>query len=103
MSGHERFNILKNYIAISIAFSCLFAAINSVATIQPILNQDQNLGSTGQIITFSVQIIASLILPQILIQFLGFKWALIFAELLQASYVAIQIHVRIYTLVPCMR
>jgi hypothetical protein len=45
----EKSTILKNYIAINVAVTILFAAFNSASSIQPIINQDAGYGTIGKI------------------------------------------------------
>jgi hypothetical protein len=92
--------IIKNFIAINLSFLLLFAAVNSTANIQPVLNQDGNLGTISQMVLFSVQVLTSIVLPQLIIEFLGFKIGLILSELLQLPYIAIQIYPKSFTLIP---
>jgi hypothetical protein len=96
----KKWTIIKNYIAINLSFVLLFAAINSTGSIQPIINQDQNLGTTGQIVSFSVQMLTCLVLPQVVIELVGFKMALVIGEVLETTYIIIQIHLRWWTLIP---
>ena len=92
--------VLKNYLGFNASFAFLFAAINVASSIEPIVNQEQNLAGVSQIVNSSVQILSILVLPQVIIEVLGFKYAFILGEIFNTSYVAIQIYVRWYTLVP---
>ena len=96
----EKQAIIKNFIAINLSFLFLFAAVNSTASIQSVLNQDGNLGTISQMILFGVQILTSLVLPQLIIETLGFKIGLVLSELLQLAYIGIQIYPKSYTLIP---
>jgi hypothetical protein len=92
--------IIKNFIAINVSFLLIFAAVNSTASIQPVLNQDGNLGTTSQMIIFCVQMLTSLVFPQLIIETLGFKIGLVLSEFLQLTYIAVQIYPKSFTLIP---
>ena len=44
----ERLIIIKNYLAINLAFLFLFASRNSISSIQPIIYAEKNLGTIGR-------------------------------------------------------
>ena len=92
--------IKKNFIAIAASYVALFAAINSTASIQPVLNQDGNLGTTSQMVLFAVNVATSLVIPQAICDLVGFKFALALGEFFQLTYVALQIYPTWYTLIP---
>ena len=92
--------IIKNFLAINVSFLLLYAAVNSTASIQPVLNQDGNLGTISQMVSFGVQIFSSLVLPQLIIEAIGFKFGLALAEFLQLTYIGIQLYPKAYTLIP---
>lgn len=100
MKLKERSTIIKNFVAINVSFVLLFAAVNCAASFQPILNQDGNLGTISQSITYAVQIVTSLVLPQVICELIGFKYALVLGELLHFTYISIQIYPKWFTLIP---
>jgi hypothetical protein len=44
----DRLIIIKNYVAINLAFLLLFASRNSISSIQPIIYAEKNLGTIGK-------------------------------------------------------
>ena len=102
MKLSEKLTILKNFISLNVSFAFLYSATTCVASIESIINPDQNLGQTGQIFLFAVNIITCLVLPQVLIEQIGFKYTLMLAESLQSLYIIVQIYYRWYTVIPGM-
>jgi hypothetical protein len=96
----KKHTIIKNLVAINLSFLFIFAAVNSVASIQPVLNQTENLGITSQIVMFSVNTITNLVFPSIVIQLIGFKWTMVLAELFYLTYIAFQALPTWWTLMP---
>ena len=78
----------------------LFAAINSTASVQPVLNQVANLGLSSQMVTFGVQILTSLVVPNLICDAIGFKFGFLLAECLHTSYIAVQFYPDWFTLIP---
>ncbi len=96
----SRVNIIKNLIAINASFLFIFASINSVASIQPVLNQQENLGVTSQVVIFAVQTVTCLVFPSLVLEIFGFKWTMAIAELFFLSYIGFQALPEWYTLMP---
>jgi len=96
----SRVNIIKNLIAINASFLFIFASINSVASIQPVLNQQENLGVTSQVVIFAVQTVTCLVFPSLVLEIFGFKWTMALAELFFLSYIGFQALPEWYTLMP---
>jgi len=87
-------------IAINASFLFIFASINSVASIQPVLNQQENLGVTSQVVIFAVQTVTCLVFPSLVLEIFGFKWTMAIAELFFLSYIGFQALPEWYTLMP---
>ena len=96
----KKWTVLKNYVAFNVSFIFLYAAVTCVASIESIINPDQNLGQTGQISLHVVETVTCLVLPQLIIEQIGFKYTLMLSQLLQSFYIAVQIHFRSYTIIP---
>ena len=88
---NEKSQIIKNFLAFNVSFVLLFASINSTASVQPILNQDGNLGIISQMIVYGVQVLTSLVFPQIVCDLIGYKFALALSEVFQLTYICMQI------------
>ena len=100
MKLSPKWTILKNYAAFNLSFAFIYSAITCVASIESIINPDENLGQTGQVFLYAVNIITCLVLPQLIIEQIGLKYTLMFAETLLSSYVVVQIHFKWYTIIP---
>ena len=92
--------ITKNFVAINVAFVLLFSAVNCTNSIQPIINQDGNLGTISQSVIFGVQIVTSLVLPQVICELIGFKFALTVGEICLMTYILVQVYPSWYTFMP---
>jgi hypothetical protein len=100
MKLSKKNTIVKNLIAINVSFFFVFSALNNVLSIQSVLNKDDNLGTAGQLTIFSIQLLSCLVIPQVLIDKLGFKWTLVLAQSTYAVYVAANSYPRWYTIIP---
>ena len=96
----EKAKIIKNLIVINVSFFLTFAAFNSVASVQAILNQSENLGITTYFIMFALQIVTCLVFPSILFHLLGFKWSMLVCEIFFLLFIAFQALPEWYTLLP---
>ena len=95
--------VLKNFSSIVLTYVLLFACANSNSSVQPIFNQEKNLGTTskffkclkysnffnlnnfvirGQMLLFISQTLTTLVLPLVICETIGFKYSLILAQLL---------------------
>lgn len=97
---NQKYRIIKNLIAINVSFLFIYAAVNAVASVQPILNQEENLGVASQVVIFAVQTLTCLVFPSILFDLVGFKWSMIISELFFLSYIGFQAFPKWYTLIP---
>ena len=92
--------IIKNLIAINASFLFIFASLNSVASVQTVLNQKENLGVTSQVVIFAVNTLTCLVFPSIVVEIIGFKWTMALAELFFFCYIGFQALPEWYTLMP---
>ena len=97
---NEQKRIIKNLLAASISFLFIFSAVNSAAAIQPIMNQDENLGLVSQCTLYAVQILTALVIPAIVCEQFGFKWSLFIGEICFLTYIAVQAYPKWETLIP---
>ena len=96
----DKQKIIKNFVAINVSFVLVFSAVNCTNSIQPIINRNQSLGTISQSIIYAVQILTSLVLPQVICEIIGFKFALALGELLHLTYILAQISPSWYTFIP---
>jgi hypothetical protein len=97
---NDKQRIIKNLIAINVAYVLLFASVNSTASVQPILNQDENLGVTSQMVSFISEIITTLVIPLIICETIGFKYGLMLGQTCHLCYVCSQLYPVWTTLIP---
>ena len=82
----------------AVSFMCAAACVSGL--ISPLIRQEPLLGSLAQMINYSVRIFTSLMVPQVIIEIFGFKYALVISELLQIAYLVTPIYVDWITIVP---
>ena len=92
--------IIKNFMAINISFLLLFAAFDSTSSVQPVLNQTASLGISSQMTVFGVQILTSLVIPNLITDAIGYKFGLALSEALLLCYVVVQLYPTWFTLIP---
>jgi hypothetical protein len=100
LSLNKRQRILKNFVAINVSFVLLFSAINCVNSIQPVINRVDSLGVISQSVIYAVQIVTSLVLPQVICELVGFKFTLMLGEILHLTYVIAQIEPSWFSFMP---
>ena len=96
----DRSKIIKNLISINISFVFIFSAMNASASVQPVLNQSHNLGLITRSMLYGVQIVTSLVVPGVVCEYLGHKWALFISELCFFFYIGFQAFPSWETLIP---
>ena len=94
----KKWIIVKNFLAINIAFVLVFSSKNSINSLQPLIHQEKNLGNIGQLVSFCVNIATSLVLPQVLIELIGFKFTLALGVFLTSTFVIVQIFLNMTSL-----
>lgn len=94
----KKWIIAKNFLAINIAFVLVFSSKNSINSLQPLIHQEKNLGNIGQLVSFCVNIATSLVLPQVVIELIGFKFTLALGVFLTSTFVIVQIFLNMTSL-----
>ena len=95
--------VLKNLFAINTSFFFVFSALNSVLSIQSVLNKEDDLGTVGQLTLFITQFFTCLVIPQVMIEKFGFKKVLAFAQTCYAIYMAANFYPKLYTIIPSIK
>lgn len=85
---NDKQKIYKNFFALNVSFFLLFACLNSIAGLQSVLHQDKNLGVTSLIVVYVVQLISSLVIPQVISDLIGYKWSIIASQIGYTIYLA---------------
>ena len=97
---NETQKVIKNMMAFNVSFMLMYSAINALISVQSVLNQDAGLGIKSLSLIYTTQIICCLVFPQLIVELIGFKWSLVFCQLLSAVYVTANAIPMLYTLLP---
>ncbi|CAG0879668.1 unnamed protein product [Cyprideis torosa] len=96
----ETRRIMKNVVLISISFTCLFTAFQSMAYLQSSINPNEGLGTASLSVIYVALVLSCMFLPTYLIKTFTVKWTLCFCMLTYSLYIAGQFYPRFYTLIP---
>ena len=96
----EKGRLYKNFIAYNLATILVFASYDTVASISSVLNQNESLGSTSQSIVYITQFFTALVLPQICIETIGFKYTLALSQLFHFFFFIANFYPTWTTLIP---
>jgi hypothetical protein len=98
---NEKGKLIKNFVAYNLASILVFASYDAVANMASSLNQNENLGTTSQALIYATQFLTSFILPQVIIELVGFKYTLVISELCYLVFFSSNIYPSWLTLIPC--
>ncbi|KAF0288150.1 UNC93-like protein [Amphibalanus amphitrite] len=96
----ERWKILKNVVAISFAFMCLFTSFQGISNLQSSINSEGGVGTMSQAAVYLALILSCLFLPSLVIKRLTCKWTMVVCTLLYSVYLAAQFYPRPFTMIP---
>ncbi|ODN04684.1 UNC93-like protein [Orchesella cincta] len=97
---NESRRMLKNVFLTSFAFTFLFTAFQSMASLQSSINSDAGLGTYSLSVLYGSIVVSSMFLPTYLIRKFTVKWTLVFAVLGYSTYIAAQFEPSYATLIP---
>lgn len=100
LSRSEKWRILKNVAAVSLAFMVQFTAFQGTANLQSSINAKEGLGTVSLSAIYAALVVSCIFVPTFLIKRLTVKWTLCLSLLCYAPYIASQFYPRFYTLVP---
>lgn len=100
LSRSEKWRILKNIAAISLAFMVQFTAFQGTANLQSSINAKEGLGTVSLSAIYAALVVSCIFVPTFLIKRLTVKWTLCFSLLCYAPYIGAQFYPKFYTLVP---
>lgn len=100
MSTKEKWRILKNVTAVSLAFMVQFTAFQGTANLQSSINAKDGLGTTSLSSVYTALVLSCMFVPTFVIKRLTVKWTLCLSMLCYAPYIAAQFYPRFSTLVP---
>ncbi len=93
--------ILRNLFIISLSWTFLFTAFQSMANLQSSLNSDSGIGTTSLSTIYITLVISCLFLPTIMIKKFGLKNTIIFSQSTYLLYIAANIYPKWFILLPC--
>ncbi|XP_026738964.1 UNC93-like protein [Trichoplusia ni] len=97
---NEKWRINRNILVLGFAFMVQFTAFHGTANLQSSVNSDAGAGAfTLAAIYFSL-ILSNILLPTVIIKWLGCKWAVAVSFIAYMPFIAAQLYPRLYTLVP---
>ncbi|KAF9423894.1 hypothetical protein HW555_000952 [Spodoptera exigua] len=97
---NEKWRINRNILVLGFAFMVHFTAFHGTANLQSSVNSDAGAGTfTLAAIYFSL-ILSNILLPAVVIKWLGCKWAVAISFIAYMPFIAAQFYPRLYTLVP---
>lgn len=99
-SRKEKWRIIKNVSAISVAFMVQFTAFQGIANLQSSINAKDGLGTVSLGSIYAALVVSCIFVPTFLIKKLTVKWTLCLAMLCYAGYIGAQFEPKFYTLVP---
>ncbi|PSN43975.1 UNC93-like protein [Blattella germanica] len=100
LSRKEKWRILKNIAAVSLAFMVQFTAFQGTANLQSSINASEGLGTVSLSAIYAALVLSCIFVPTFLIKRLTVKWTLCLSMLCYAPYIGAQFFPRFYTLVP---
>lgn len=97
---NEKWRINRNILVLGFAFMIHFTAFHGTANLQSSVNSDAGAGAfTLAAIYFSL-ILSNILLPAVVIKWLGCKWAVAVSFIAYMPFIAAQFYPKLYTLVP---
>ncbi|XP_043230217.1 UNC93-like protein isoform X2 [Amphibalanus amphitrite] len=103
-AGHltraDRWRIIKNVVAISFSFMCLFTAFQSMSNLQSSINSEAGLGTKSLATIYVALIVSCMFLPSLVIKKLTCKWAMVVCTFCYSLYMLAQFYPRSYTMIP---
>ena len=100
LKPREKWRILKNIAAVSLAFMVQFTAFQGTANLQSSINASEGLGTVSLSAIYAALVLSCIFVPTFVIKRLTVKWTLCVSMLCYAPYIAAQFYPRFYTLVP---
>jgi len=100
VSKKEKWRILKNIAAVSLAFMVQFTAFQGTANLQSSINAKDGLGTVSLSAVYAALVLSCMFVPTFLIKRLTVKWTLCLSMLCYVPYIGFQFYPQFYTLVP---
>lgn len=92
LSRKEKWRILKNVAAVSLAFMVQFTAFQGTANLQSSINAKEGLGTVSLSSIYAALVVSCIFVPTFLIKRLTVKWTLCFSMMCYAPYIASQFY-----------
>lgn len=96
----EKWRILWNIFALSIAFMIQFTAYQGTANLQSSINSDQGLGTASLSCVYASLVLSNIFLPVLMVKWLGCKWTVCLSFWFYIPYIAAQFYATFGTFIP---
>ena len=98
--GLTKKQCIKNLVVLSISMFFLACGHSSIANLQSSLNTEASLGTVSLFVVFSSFFLSCLFMPSLLMSKFGYKWSIIICEIGHVVYIAANLYVKWWTLIP---
>lgn len=95
-----KFMIWKNYFLVCFIIMFFYLTVNAVGGVQSTINKEGGLGLASSAVAYSVFGLSALVIPQLLIKKIKFKWTMTLGLALQFFYVGFNAYPKWYTYLP---
>lgn len=85
----SKFIIWKNYLLICFSVWFFYTAVNGVGGIQSTVNKEGGLGLASSCVVYSVFGLSGIMVPQVLMNLIKFKWTITLGFFLQLFYIGL--------------
>lgn len=92
--------IFKNFLATNLATMFAYGSLGGVMSVQFVLMDDRFLALFAQIVIYTSQLATSFVIPQVILDLMGFKFGLVFCYTLVLSFIVVQVVPYSWTLLP---
>lgn len=96
----ETARILRNILILSSAFLIFYTAFHGTTNLQSSINADAALGSYTLFSIYVSLIMSNILLPVLVVRWLGCKWTIALSFIAYMPYIAAQFYPSFYTLIP---
>jgi hypothetical protein len=87
-----KYTIIKNYLIICLSMCLFLTSINGINSVSGVISKNKNLGLVSQALYYGTYGLSAFLVPQILINFMSFKWTIISGYALQLFFVCFKVY-----------
>ena len=81
--------VWKNFIILCLSVAVSYTSINAIGGVQSTINKEGGLGLASSCVVYSVFGVSAIMVPQLFMNFITFKWTLTLGLFLQLFYVGL--------------